>query len=347
MSSLARVVLPHAGDQLPPLGVHQLVTRWEFTPWPDLALAITLVVYLWGMWRVARAHPTRPWPWWRTLTFLAGLAVIVVAVDSSIGVYDDELFSDHMVQHLLLLAVAPPLLLVGRPVLLLMHASRNPLHTWTKRVLRHPVTTAVTFPLVGMGLFVAVVVGTHLSSFMSLTLSHPLVHQGEHLLYLVTGYLFYLTVIGGEPIRWRLTFPLQFGLIAFAMAVDAFTGLVLMQTNYEMFPEYAALHRTWGPSLLADLHLGGAIMWVGGDAIMTVVVLVLVLQVVRGRRRMDNPRWLEQVRVGTLLGGDAGVGRRVRDVDEDDAAFEAYNRHLADLDARQHKKATGTDPNWE
>src|SRR5665213_1279708 len=344
MSSAGAVAVPHAGDPLGPLGVHQFVTRWQFTPWLDLVLAVTVAAYLWGMLRVARAHPARPWPWWRALTFLAGLVVIVVAVDSSIGVYDDQLFADHMVQHLLLLAVAPALLLAGRPVLLLMHASRNPLHTWTKHVLRHPVTAAVTFPLTGMCLYVAVVVGTHLSSFMSLTLTHPLVHDGEHLLYLVTGYLFYLTVIGGEPIRWRLTFPAQFALIAFAMAVDAFTGVILIETNYEMFPEYAALHRTWGPSLLADLHLGGTIMWVGGDAIMAVVAVVLALQVVRGERRMDNPRWIEQVRVGTLLGADAGTGRQTRDVDEDDAAFEAYNRRLADMDAHEHPRATGADP---
>jgi hypothetical protein len=77
---------------------------------------------------------------------------------------------------------------------------------------------------------------------------------------------------------------------------------------------------------------------------MAVVALVLALQVVRGQRRMDNPRWIEQVRVGTLLGADAGTGRQTRDVDEDDAAFEAYNRRLAEMDAREHPRATGTDP---
>ena len=287
---------------VPPLTASHALTQWQLTPALDLALVATLVVYAWGMVRVARRHPTNRWPWVRALAFTAGLAVVAVSVDSAVGVYDDTLFADHMVQHLLLISVAPPLLVAGRPVLLLLHASRNPLHTWTKRVLRSRVMTALTFPLVGAGLYTAVVVGTHLSSFMSLTLTHPLVHQGEHLLYLVAGYLFFLPVIGGEPIRWRLTFPAQFALLGYAMAVDAFTGVVLMETNYVMFPEYAAEPRTWGPSLLDDLHLGGATMWVGGDAIMAVVLLVLVAQVMRGRRTMDNPRWLEQARVGALLG---------------------------------------------
>ena len=316
---------------LPPLGLHSLIGLWQFTPWLDLAVLISLAAYTWGMATVARAHPARPWQWWRGLAFLGGLAVIVVAVDSSVGAYDDELFAAHMAQHLLLLAVAPALLLAGRPALLLLHACRNPWHTWTKNALRHPIVNALRFPPLGMALYVAVVVGTHLSSFMNVTLNNPLVHDGEHLLYLATGYLFYLTAIGGEPIRWRLTFPAQFAMLAYVMAVDAFTGVVLMQTNYVMFPAYAAIHRTWGPSLLADLHLSGAIMWVGGDAIMALVLLTLALQVIRGTRPMDNPRWIEQVRAQTLLGSTEPTGRPSRNLDTDAAVLDAYNRRLAVL----------------
>ena len=74
------------------------------------------------------------------------LAIVVIATESGIGSYDDVLFWDHMVQHLLLLMVAPPLLVVGQPATLLLHASRNPLHTWAKRVLRSRVLAAITWP---------------------------------------------------------------------------------------------------------------------------------------------------------------------------------------------------------
>ena len=70
---------------LPPLGLHSLIGLWQFTPWLDLAVLISLAAYTWGMATVARAHPARPWQWWRGLAFLGGLAVIVVAVDSSVG----------------------------------------------------------------------------------------------------------------------------------------------------------------------------------------------------------------------------------------------------------------------
>ncbi len=334
MSGPVALLPMHSGDAVPPLDAHQVLTSWQPTAVLDLALLVSMALYVWGMVRVDRRHPRHRWPWWRGLSFAAGLATIAVSVDSVIGAYDDLLFADHMVQHLLLISVAPPLLIAGRPALLLLHASRNPLHTWSKRVLRSRVMTWLTFPLVGAGLYTAVVVGTHLSSFMSLTLTHPLVHQGEHLLYLVAGYLFFLPIIGGEPIRWKLSFPAQFALLGYAMAVDAFTGVVLMQTDYVMFPEYGAEPRDWGPSLITDLHVGGAIMWVGGDVLMTVVLLVLVAQVVRGRRSMDNPRWLEQVRVGALLGEEEAAAHPGRDVDDDEAAYQAYNRYLASLEAR-------------
>ena len=90
--------------------------------------------------------------------FLAGLAVVVMATESGIGAYDDVLFWDHMIQHLLLIMVAPPLLVVGQPVTLLMHASRNPLHTWVKRLLRSRVISALTWPVFGVVAYTVTIV---------------------------------------------------------------------------------------------------------------------------------------------------------------------------------------------
>src|SRR5438477_12382631 len=129
------------GDQVPPLTVVEAVTRWQFAPAVTVLVVAAAGLYLWGVLRVRRRHPARPWPAWRTASFLGGLAVIVIATQSGIGSYDDVLFWDHMVQHLLLLMVAPPLLVVGQPATLLLHASRNPVHTWGKKLLRSRVVT--------------------------------------------------------------------------------------------------------------------------------------------------------------------------------------------------------------
>src|SRR5262249_210888 len=95
---------------LPAFGWHAGLTNWEFAPGVPAATGPAGAAYLWGAWRVGRRPPARPWPWWRTVLFLAGLAVVVLATETGIGAYDDVLAWDHMVQHLLLIMVAPPLL---------------------------------------------------------------------------------------------------------------------------------------------------------------------------------------------------------------------------------------------
>src|SRR5277367_2418633 len=147
---------------LPPVSVLELVGLWQFAPVVTAFVVLAAGLYLWGVLRVRRRHPARPWPLPRTALFLGGLAVVVIATESGIGSYDDVLFWDHMVQHLLLLMVAPPLLVLGQPATLLLHASRNPVHTWTKKALRSRVMTAVTWPPFGTVLYLTTIVGTHL-----------------------------------------------------------------------------------------------------------------------------------------------------------------------------------------
>jgi putative copper resistance protein D len=326
-----------------PLTTHTAFTSWEFAPVVTAGLSVFAVLYLWGMARVRRRHPTRPWPLMRAISFFGGLATIAIATESSIGAYDDVLFSVHMVQHLLLIMVAPPLLIAGRPIVLLLHASRNPLHRWTKAVIRSRVVTALTCPPVAAVIYTATIVGTHLTGFMGVTLRHETVHDAEHLLYLVAGYLYFLPLLGSEPIRWKMSFPTRFLMLAMSMPVDTFVGVVLMQARHELFPEYADVHRTWGPSLVGDLHAGGAIMWVGGDAIMFVLVLCVFVNFLRDKRAHGSMgTWLEGARSAALYDNVALAGvtrpqpadlRRGATVD-DDAHLDAYNAYLARLGGR-------------
>jgi putative copper resistance protein D len=82
------------------------------------------------------------------------------------------------------------------------------------------------------------------------------------------GYLFWRQIFGSDPNAYRMHPALQFGYLFLAIPIDTFTGLSLDQTVHEIFPAYLSMHRTWGPSLVQDLHLGGVIMWVGGDTLM-------------------------------------------------------------------------------
>jgi putative copper resistance protein D len=310
----------------PPLTGHTALTTWEFAPVVTAGLVVVAVGYLALVWRVRRDHPVRPWPVARTFSFLAGLCVIAVATQSSIGAYDDVLFWVHMWQHLLLLMVAPPLLLLGQPITLVLHATRNPVHTFVKQIVRSRIVSGLTFPPFGVALYIVTVVGTHLTSFMNVALTHAVAHDAEHALYLVAGYLYFLPLIGREPIRWRLSFPTKLFLLVLAMPVDTFTGVVLNQTNHELFPAYVG-RRDWGPTLVGDLHAGGAVMWIGGDAIMLVMVLALFAGVLRGRAQLDAGRWLEAARTHRF----DELAPSGSDNADDDARLAAYNAYLARL----------------
>jgi cytochrome c oxidase assembly factor CtaG len=348
-------------DALPsPLTWHQLgAVQFDFGA---ILIIAAGVLYGLGVWRVGRSESEASWPVRRTIAFFGGLVVTFVAIQSVIGVYDDVLFYDHMIQHLLLIMVAPPLLVTGQPATLLLHASRNPLHTWAKKTLRSPAVAAITWPPFVAALYLATIVGTHLTSFMNLVLENGAVHDGEHALYLAAGYLYFLPLIGREPIRWRVSYPSRIFLLFIAMPVDAFTGLVLGSEGTNPFPALALRRPGWAPSPISDVHIGGAVMWVGGAGIMFGVVMAVFFAWSRETRADGGLGWLEAARrsnLATLVSShqNAGAGpgpavpaRRAEAatpagsraptrrpvptgsqdrVDDDDEALAAYNAFLA------------------
>jgi cytochrome c oxidase assembly factor CtaG len=322
--------------ELPPFSFTEAVTRWQFAPVVTAVVVLFAGLYLWGTVRVARRHPARPWPLQRTVAFLGGLLVVVLATQSGIGTYDDTLFWVHMIQHLMLIMLAPPLLVVGQPVTLLMHASRKPLHTWVKRIVRSAPVAWLTFPAFGVVAYAATIVGTHLTGFMNLVEAHSAVHDGEHVLYLVVGYLYFLPLIGREPIRWKVSYPLRLFLLFIVMPVDAFTGVVLGSASSDPFAPMEP--RSWGPSALDDVHLGGAVMWIGGAGIMFVLIMCTFFAWSRETRPSGGMGWLESARRATLAehigngGASAGAPVAVKDGSvDDDEHLEAYNAYLARL----------------
>jgi putative copper resistance protein D len=334
---------------LPPFGWQQVLGRWEFAPVVTVLSVTLAVLYLEGAWRVARRHPARPWPWWRTGMFLGGLAVVVLATESGIGAYDDALAWDHMIQHLLLIMVAPAMLVVGQPVTLLLHASRNPLHTWVKHAVRSRVVTWLTWPPVGVIAYAVTIIGTHLTGLMSLVMTNPALHAAEHALYLVVGYLFFLPLLGREPIRWRISYPVRLLVLFLTMPVDTFTGLAL---GYSTTPMAGMGPRpAWAPSALSDLHSAGAVMWVGGDGIMFALMMVVFLAWSRdGQISVGGHGWLESARRASFAGltgsgaerettGTAPAGpQRAAATIDDDEHLAAYNAYLARINAAQSRR---------
>ena len=177
-------------------------------------------------------------------------------------------------------------------------------------------------------------------------------HDAEHVLYLVAGYLYFLPLIGREPIRWRVSYPTRIFLLFIAMPVDAFTGLVLGSEGSNPFPGLAEQRPAWAPSPLSDVHIGGAVMWVGGAGIMFALVMAVFFAWSRETRSDGGLGWLESARrsnFATLVGAhqDATPARRSPSAGasgpawtmtswiDDDEHLAAYNAFLARLNKPQ------------
>jgi putative copper resistance protein D len=311
------------------------LSTWSFRLWPSIVLAVLLVAYLSGV-RAARRRGVT-WQRRRTASWVAGVAVITAATMGSPQVYGEELFWMHMVAHLMLIMVAPIFLVLGRPLDLAVAAvpprgGRQQL----RDDLHGPVVSALTHPGVGLVLYALAIVGTHLTGFMNAMVVHPWMLGFEEIAYVVAGTLFLLPLIGGAPIRWRLAPPLRMAVFVVAMPIDTFTGVILGQQPTYPWANMAAMQPSWGPGAISDLHIGGAVMWVGGDAIMAVLFGVAAVAWARAAAAGDGSElgsWLGAARLShqMQLSGFAPDDVTVSASADSDEALAAYNRYLAGL----------------
>jgi cytochrome c oxidase assembly factor CtaG len=240
--------------------------RWQLVLPIDFAALAVLAAYGWAALRAPR------WPAARAGAFAAGVATVIIATQSGIAAYDDRLLSAHMVQHLLLLMAAPALLLAGRPLMLALRA----LPPERRRPVARELARARWFagPFVALPAFAVIVLATHLRVFYEATLSHPLLHDAEHLAYLLAGLLLFaplLDAVPGAPRRLG-----GIGRLAYLLAVSppmAFLGAYLSGAAHAVYPSYSASGRALGISAVADQHHAGAIMWVAGGAVLVAIGL--------------------------------------------------------------------------
>jgi putative copper resistance protein D len=318
--------LTRGGGSTPSAGLlgAPLVAAWQLDAVAVTVLVLAAAAYLTGVALVPVRDPEARWPALHTVAFLAGLAVCAYATNGSIAVYDKVLFTAHMAGHLALVMVAPVLLMAGRPLRLLLAAAAPQRRAGIERLLRGRVVSFLTAPPVALATYTAVIVGSHLTGLMDTIMRNTWAGQLEHLVYVVAGCQFFVLIVGDEPIRWRLSSPARWLLLAIAMAVDTFTGIVLMQGTHPVGLVPSALH----VDALSDTHTGGAMMWFGGDGIMALVMVVLVVSWLRNVERAPAPKgWLEQAR-GAVFAEHTGAAPA--DVD-DDTARAAYNAWLERL----------------
>ena len=172
-------------------------------------------------------HPRHRWSVGKTVAFIGALTTTGVAIFSFVGVYDGELFWDHMVQHLLLIMVAAPLFAISSPLDLAWRSTTGTAHMVVSEVLRSKPAKFLGHPVVAFVLYAVLIPITHLTVWYNYTLTHESVHNAEHLAFLVVGYLFWRQIFGSDPNCYRLHPALQFFYLFLAIPIDTFTGLSL------------------------------------------------------------------------------------------------------------------------
>jgi cytochrome c oxidase assembly factor CtaG len=263
----AHTALAH-GPAPGPLDPVSALRAWSFDPLASAGLLLSLVAYWAAAVRVNRSHPRSPVPRRRVAAWIAGLAVIAVALQSSIEVYATTLFTVHMVQHLLLAMVAAPLLALGAPMTLLLRAASPALRRRViLPVLHSAPVKAVSFPVVTWLLFAGVMWASHFSPLFDAALEDARVHAAEHVLYLVTAMLFWWPAVAADPTPWRIGYGGRIVYLGLGMPQNTFLALAIYSAPAVLYPHYASIERSWGPSPLADQQLAGGLMWVVGDVL--------------------------------------------------------------------------------
>lgn len=272
-----------------PGGWTDVLLAWSLEAHELLPLLAAALIYRWAVGVVRRAHPDNPVPRYRVWSWNLGLIVILIALASPIGTYDTTLFAAHMVQHLLLVMVAAPLLAIGAPITLLLRVASP---QWRQRVwlpvLHSRLLRLVAFPVVAWSVFAAVMWASHFSPLFDAALDNDYVHLAEHALYLGSALLFWWPVVGADPSPWRLPHPARVGYLFLGMPQSSFLGLAIFSAPDPLYAHYATLVRAWGPSPLADQQWAGGIMWAGGDAAFLVAMILALWVWLRHEERQGR-----------------------------------------------------------
>jgi cytochrome c oxidase assembly factor CtaG/putative copper export protein len=304
----------------------RLLFDWRFDLIYGTAAIILAAVYIAGVIRLRRRGDA--WPVGRTVAWLLGCAVLLIATSSGIGRYMPAMFSVHMAAHMLLSMLTPILLVLGAPVTLALRAlpaagrddPPGP-REWLLAALHSRVSRILTHPLVALALFVGGFYGLYFGGIFDATAGSHAAHVAMNLHFLLSGYLFYWVVIGVDPTPRPIPPLAKLAIVFASLPLHAFFGVVLMGSKEVMAGSfYESLKLYWHTDLVGDQSLGGAIAWSAGEVPLVLVLLSLLIQWTRADRR-------------TAKRLDRSADR------DDDADLAAYNRMLAELARRESGKS--------
>jgi putative membrane protein len=247
--------------------------EWAWSLHPSVLIGTGLLgaLYFWGIGPLRRRHalgpPAEPW---RVALFLGGLLVLLFALNGPMhDLSDYYLFSAHMVQHLLLTLVFPPMLIAGTPAWL-----------WGRLVRPAPVRAlgrVLTKPVVAAVIYTVTIAVWHLTPFYELMMRNHEVHIATHLMFIVAATIFWWPVMSSVPELPRLGYGMGMLYLFLAGIPMQIVAALITLTDEVLYPWYSVAPRTWGLTPLDDQQVGGLLMWVPGNLYMFLAIGVLFL----------------------------------------------------------------------
>ena len=272
--------------------IHGGLHSWSLPIPVTLVLIVVALVYLRGWHRLRNALPTllSVWP---LAAFVSGVVSVWVAVASPLGALDHQLLTAHMAQHLLLMTVAAPLILLGAPAIALLHGLPQP---FIRRVLgpilesspAHWLGRIVTHPVFCWLAATVVVIGWHVPALFEMGMQSARWHEAERASFLAAGLLFWWPVVQPWPSverwpRWRI--PLY--LFLATLPCDALSAFLVFCSRV-VYPHYEAAPRRFDFSSLSDQECAGALMWVWVTFAYLAPAAVVTFQLLSPQRRTSE-----------------------------------------------------------
>jgi putative membrane protein len=244
-------------------------TAWAFDPGVWFGIVVLQGTYLLAIGPLRQLFATSQPITTRQLSFWSlGILTLILALITPLATLSDRyLFSAHMLQHILLTLVAPPLLLLGIPGWIFEPLRTRPLLLKLARVL--------TNPFVAFAVFNVVFIGWHVPDLYNLALYSPLVHVLEHLTMIFTALLVWMPILSPTKLLPRVPLPVRVLYIFLLSVLQTGLGALLTLARVPVYIFYTQATRIWGISALEDQQWAGLIMWIGGGMILLLVFTIL------------------------------------------------------------------------
>src|SRR6476660_1889060 len=261
---------------------------WEFNPWVLIPIVAFGVLYARGWLQLHRRAPDR-FGFSQLSAFFAGLIAVVCALCSPLDAFAGWLLTVHMIQHLLLMMVAPPLILWGAPYLPLLsglprYFAINGVGPFLSSKVLRKVASLVSHPAFCWSAFISINVAWHLPAMYELALRSPSWHRLEHFSFLSTALLFWWPII--QPYPWVARTPRWLILPYLFLADFQNTALsaFLVFCDRVVYPTYETVPRITGLTPLEDQAAAGAMMWVAGSVFFLIPVGLITIELLSTRR---------------------------------------------------------------